>query len=182
MFQFSGFASLTRCYVFNITGCPIRKSSDQFVFANTRSLSQLITSFFASKSQGILHTPLITFFFSFHHHWRNVSMQLLLRIPRTRFFVLQGGFLPPLNRFSDFSIERHLSVVTLPISQSKVALVSYFSICQWTWPVSKFQNRLSNFFSRIFVPDCLRDPIRPVEWTKTTRPLISVRGLFSLRL
>ena len=43
-------------------GCPIRKPPDQFVFADPRSLSQLITSFFASKSQGILHAPLITFF------------------------------------------------------------------------------------------------------------------------
>ena len=43
-------------------GCPIRISADQFVFADPRSLSQLITSFFASESQGILRTPLLTFF------------------------------------------------------------------------------------------------------------------------
>jgi hypothetical protein len=49
-------------YIFNIVGCPIRKSTDQFVFANPRSLSQLITSFFASESLGILHAPLFTFF------------------------------------------------------------------------------------------------------------------------
>jgi hypothetical protein len=45
-------------------GCPIRKSRDQIVFANPPRLSQLITSFIASKSQGILHPPLITFFFA----------------------------------------------------------------------------------------------------------------------
>src|SRR5690242_17309314 len=28
MFQFSGLASLSRCYVFNIAGCPIRRSGD----------------------------------------------------------------------------------------------------------------------------------------------------------
>ena len=28
MFQFSGLAFLSECYVFNIAGCPIRKSSD----------------------------------------------------------------------------------------------------------------------------------------------------------
>jgi hypothetical protein len=61
MFQFSGFAPHTWCYTFSITGFPIRKSADQFVFANPRSLSQLITSFIAFKSQGILHAPLITF-------------------------------------------------------------------------------------------------------------------------
>ena len=44
--------------VFNQTGCPIRTSADQFVCANPRSFSQLTTSFFASESLGIRHTPL----------------------------------------------------------------------------------------------------------------------------
>ena len=35
---------------------------DQRLFAPTQSLSQLITSFFASESQGIRHAPLLTFF------------------------------------------------------------------------------------------------------------------------
>ena len=48
------------CYIFNIAGCPIRISADHIVCANPRSFSQLITSFFASGSQGIPHTPLIT--------------------------------------------------------------------------------------------------------------------------
>ena len=43
-------------------GCPIRKSPDQRSFAPTRSLSQLITSFIASVSLGIRHTPLVTFY------------------------------------------------------------------------------------------------------------------------
>jgi hypothetical protein len=47
---------------FNRGGCPIRKSPDYSLFAATRSLSQLITSFFASESLGILHTLLLTFF------------------------------------------------------------------------------------------------------------------------
>ena len=42
-------------------GCPIRKSPDQWLFAPPRSLSQLITSFFASESQGIPHALLVTF-------------------------------------------------------------------------------------------------------------------------
>ena len=135
MFQFPGFAPLPQAegyHAFSMMGCPIRKSTDRFVFANPRSLSQLITSFFASKSQGILHTPLITFFLFLYatpkDHTKE-GMQLLLRIPRTCFF--SDGFLPSLNRFSDFTIKRHLSVVTPLISQSKVALVSY-SICQRT--------------------------------------------------
>jgi hypothetical protein len=39
-------------------GCPIRTSADQFVCANPRSFSQLTTSFVASESLGIRHTPL----------------------------------------------------------------------------------------------------------------------------
>ena len=46
---------------FRIPGCPIRKSPDQRSFAPPRSLSQLITSFIASESQGIRHAPLLTF-------------------------------------------------------------------------------------------------------------------------
>ena len=52
-------------YIFNIPGCPIRKSTDQFICADPRGLSQLITSFFASESQGIPHTPLVTFSYVF---------------------------------------------------------------------------------------------------------------------
>ena len=51
-------------YTFSILGFPIRKSADQFVFANTRSLSQLITSFIASESQGIPRVPFLTFFYA----------------------------------------------------------------------------------------------------------------------
>ena len=48
-------------HVFNMVGCPIRKSSDHRLCASPRSLSQLVTSFIASKSLGIHRTPLITF-------------------------------------------------------------------------------------------------------------------------
>ena len=58
MFQFSGFALLTQWQAFNLPGCPIRISTDLFVCANPRSFSQLTTSFFASESLGIRHTPL----------------------------------------------------------------------------------------------------------------------------
>jgi hypothetical protein len=61
MFQFTGFAPIARWYVFNISGCPIRISADQFICANPRSFSQLITSFIASESLGIHHTPLFSF-------------------------------------------------------------------------------------------------------------------------
>ena len=62
MFQFTGFASRkTEYHTFSMVGCPIRKSADYLVFANHRSLSQLVTSFLASESLGILHTLLVTF-------------------------------------------------------------------------------------------------------------------------
>ena len=46
------------------TGCPIRKSADQGIFAPPRGLSQLVTSFFASESQGIPHAPFVHSVFS----------------------------------------------------------------------------------------------------------------------
>ena len=62
MFQFPGFAPVSLQVSRSLgMGCPIRISADQFVFANPRGLSQLITSFFASKSQGILRTPFFNF-------------------------------------------------------------------------------------------------------------------------
>ena len=48
------------------TGCPIRISPDQWVFAPPRSFSQLVTSFFASESQGIPHAP-----FRFRYFFRS---------------------------------------------------------------------------------------------------------------
>ena len=53
---------LIRCPAFSRTGCPIRVSADQVVFANPRGFSQLITPFFASRSQGIRPAPFSTFF------------------------------------------------------------------------------------------------------------------------
>ena len=48
-------------HIFNMVGCPIGKPPDKRLFAPTRSLSQLVTSFIASESQGIRHAPLLTF-------------------------------------------------------------------------------------------------------------------------
>src|SRR5476651_158877 len=48
---------------FKWIGFPIRKSADQFIFADPRGLSQLITSFIASESQGIPRVPFLTFFY-----------------------------------------------------------------------------------------------------------------------
>ena len=65
MFQFPGFAPAMRVAWSPRPGCPIRKSAGQWVFAPYRGLSQLVTSFFASESQGILHVPFSPFLVSF---------------------------------------------------------------------------------------------------------------------
>ena len=57
--------SFTLCQTFSLTGCPIRISLDQGSFAPPQSFSQLITSFFASESQGIRLLPFPTSFFLF---------------------------------------------------------------------------------------------------------------------
>ena len=63
MFQFPRFASpLCGDNGIKPLGCPIRKSTGQRIFAPHRGLSQLITSFIASVSLGIRHTPFLTFF------------------------------------------------------------------------------------------------------------------------
>ena len=62
MFQFGGFASIAGYLVFNQVGCPIQTFADHWLFAPPHNFSQLITSFFASESLGILHAPLLTFF------------------------------------------------------------------------------------------------------------------------
>ena len=62
MFQFPWFASCIAGYqVFNLMGCPIRKSRDQRSFAPSPGLSQLVTSFIACESLGIRHVPFHTF-------------------------------------------------------------------------------------------------------------------------
>ena len=63
MFQFPTFASCIAWWqVLHLPGCPIRIPADRFVFADPRSFSQLIASFFAFQSLGIPHVPLFTFF------------------------------------------------------------------------------------------------------------------------
>ena len=63
MFQFPGFAPSLGWYLPKQVGCPIRKSALHGIFAPVRGLSQLVTSFFASESLGILHVPFSPFLF-----------------------------------------------------------------------------------------------------------------------
>ena len=48
-----------------LPGSPIRTSADHGIFAPPRGFSQLVTSFFASESQGILRSLLVTYLFLF---------------------------------------------------------------------------------------------------------------------
>ena len=61
MFQFPAFAHhIVVRLSFRQPGCPIRKFTNQRLFAPPRDLSQLITSFIACKSLGIHRTPFLT--------------------------------------------------------------------------------------------------------------------------
>jgi hypothetical protein len=88
MFQFPTFAFLTE-YLINQVGCPIRTSTDQFVLADPRGFSQLITSFFASESLGIPRAPLITYFYSIPYHY-GILLQSLLQYVNELVSPLQG--------------------------------------------------------------------------------------------
>ena len=64
MFQFPGLASQAdelRRDTCKQVDYSIRKFADQIMLADPRNLSQLTTSFIASKSLGILHAPLMFF-------------------------------------------------------------------------------------------------------------------------
>src|SRR5690606_36467861 len=90
MFQFPGFAPLAGWHVFNMPGCPIRISADRSVCARPRSFSQLITSFIASESLGIPHTPLcsLLYFLSFNEF---ATSPWLVNQDRLRFTRISSG-------------------------------------------------------------------------------------------
>ena len=78
-------------------GSPIRISADLGIFAPPRGFSQLVTSFFASESLGIPHTPFSAFLFLFAlARSRFLSLVLLLtadastslEVASARFFAL----------------------------------------------------------------------------------------------
>ena len=54
-------------------GSPIRTSAGRRAFAPNRGFSQLVTSFFAIESQGILHVPFLAFLLSFSRARRTVT-------------------------------------------------------------------------------------------------------------
>ena len=79
---------LLRCHLFQMTGCPIRKSADLGIFAPPRGLSQLVTSFFASESLGIPRTLLLDFLVSSKNCKRICFLYLNLRLILVRLLRL----------------------------------------------------------------------------------------------
>src|SRR5690606_38056774 len=91
-------------HVFNMPGCPIRKSLDQVAFANPQSLSQLITSFFASESLGIPRVPLFTFFTGIAFCYYAAAFDIYTDMLRRESFGINRGSHPYI---------RHISVLSL---------------------------------------------------------------------
>ena len=63
MFQFPAFAQHCAVTALRRSGSPIRTPPDQCAFAAPRRFSQLVTSFFATESLGILRAPFSPFLF-----------------------------------------------------------------------------------------------------------------------
>ena len=59
-FSSAGLPPVARVPGLRRAGCPIRTPADQRPFAPPRGFSQLVTSFIASRSLGILRAPLLT--------------------------------------------------------------------------------------------------------------------------
>ena len=117
-----------------MVGCPIRTPADQFPFADPRSFSQLITSFFASESLGIPHTPFLT----------SIKIRLSIRP------LLQGGAgfhlcarlrcdlagATPLLLFYSFTnmSMNFLKVYSTPGLEERLAPVAQFASCNAAMP------------------------------------------------
>ncbi len=70
-------------------GCPIQKFADHFVQTNPRNLSQFTTSFVASKSQGILHTPFVISYLLLKLEYGKHSKKRALAYPLFAFTISQ---------------------------------------------------------------------------------------------
>ena len=81
---------LCRMMRYPAPGCPIRISADHWAFAPPRGFSQLITSFFASESQGIPHAPFLHSVIT--DKSRNLAWYLFS--PSTSFVENTGPFSP----------------------------------------------------------------------------------------
>ena len=132
-----------------MVGCPIRISADYRLFAPPRGFSQLITSFFASESQGIPHAPFLHSVIT--DKSRNLAWYLFS--PSTSFVENTGPFSPLL--FS--SLKSSLLFLFAIYVVSRISLSSpcprlRFQSCQC--PLLGWRSRGSSLSS----PLCLRSP------------------------
>ena len=139
MFQFPGSAPIARWCTFSTPGCPIRTPADQFLFADPRSFSQLTTSFFASESLGIPHTPFITSFrftYVLVARWKNLSQDY----PLYYYYFFTLLFLQYVNELFAGIFSRVLSFETaIPNARTGTnnAVISQCSISQFPIPLSE---------------------------------------------
>ena len=143
-----------------MVGCPIRISTDQFVCANPRSFSQLITSFFVSESLGIPHTPLISlspFCNLIIHKYcdSNLKYSLKLKLQQksslTSYFIILKLFVPILSKLNTNKITFYLSYIfyDIIISQYVNELVTN------TLNLYSDVKSKSHYISiNLFVPNC----------------------------
>jgi hypothetical protein len=125
-------------------GFPIRKSSDRCVCATPRSLSQLITSFFASQTQGIHRVLLVT-------------LKIWISYPRPEaVFNWNFNFINLTNMSKNFCLK--------PLAFGRIILLSVFQAMwiiqmRFVWFISTdisinivFKERLA--FGTLWVPPC----------------------------
>jgi hypothetical protein len=91
----------------HVLGCPIRTSADQGIFAPPRSFSQLITSFFASESLGILRTPLLLLSLRWPSFVKRPLFPLAL--------LLKLCFFHNVNELAFFRLVSHTGVEPVPV-------------------------------------------------------------------
>ena len=146
MFQFPGFTFHKLCIHLWIHGVShvsflIRKSSDLWLCAPTRSLSQLITSFIGSWCQGIHHAPFVA--------WP-IVMILVLKLSLQRIFL---GYvvLTYLYNYVQFSKNNMVGLNGLEPSTSRLSGVrsnqlSYRPKFWEMFNLSKLNRKLKNRF------------------------------------
>ena len=126
MFQFAGFAHLTVWYAFSIPGCPIRIFADHKICASPRNFSQLITSFFASESLGIRHTPLLNLLYFLPLNLIRERALLVLNIVLTfiskRLYLdsLRYHFYQYVNERYESQLINNLSILILQYTRDKL--------------------------------------------------------------
>ena len=131
MFQFRRFPSYTyliqyMMYVHTHTDCSIRKSADQFILADPRSLSQLITSFIGSQCQGIHSMLFLT--------WPFKSSTLALKSFLFTMLILSvnSGFSQQIDFWNRYPYSCLLPGDRLVLDSLSICLLLVFDIIQFS--------------------------------------------------